>query len=792
MIPAFLCEFVRTIIIMSITGGLLCLLLLALKPIIRHRLPKLAQYCFWIVILGAFLVPVSYFVVLPSGAPNIVPIHNIVESNVISQTEHVNMHTAPPSLAAPANHPPAELPPAERSTLDIPRPSLVTTASTIFMIAYPIISLLLITYSIIGYLRFVMKVRRSHVKPKQSQQNMLVMLTKGKRTPKLFFSTYAATPMLIGVFNPTIVLPNREFSEEQLHSILLHELTHMRRFDVFVKWLSLAVCSLHWFNPLAWIARREIDRICELACDEAVIRDMDANNKQNYGETLIAVASDKKIPLPVLSTTMCAEKRAIKERLGAIMTSKKHTKLAVIISTLVLLAVVLAACALGAARNASDNESADDNPQTIQDFAFQYINDLVQELTVGVFPHGVDDDYFYVRPANIIEININTLEKEAEFDNVLPHTIELWRLDFMILTDDLEDGYLRWGTFSPDEDGWVGHRTAWNDSRTLLVFTVDGESIELLGSIPWWMEETPYGLEGALHTFMGQSSLQSDLRTPTPPLNIREWNEVDNAFLDSFGGRQGLTFVEHGDLSNPIPFVERWWWHSQLENHTMIFWADEELFDFRVVALGFNDTNDSMSFYVRYELDNIGWFAPDSLYFLNASLLHYLIPRMGITFTDSHGNHHRMLIQESMRGEPYPLFNLAVHDESHFAAWDESVPPEPFVMREMGVSGYVIRGIGGHRVSYDPRQGSFDFAGSGFDVMGLYGEAIEGVAQITQDSIRVIFAVARNEIILPNIDGPLGTLAGPTVAFEYIRGVGIVGDIEIYPFEFYDDRHMPS
>jgi len=71
-----------------------------------------------------------------------------------------------------------------------------------------------------------------------------------------------------------------------------------------------------------------------------------STGKQHYGDTLISVASNKKIPLPVLSTTMCAEKRALKERLSAIMKSKKHTKLTVLLSAIIFLAVTLTACAV--------------------------------------------------------------------------------------------------------------------------------------------------------------------------------------------------------------------------------------------------------------------------------------------------------------------------------------------------------------------------------------------------------------------------------------------------------------
>ena len=509
-----LSELMRTVVIMTISGGLIGLLLLVIKPLMRHRLPKSAQYYLWLVVLGALLIPVSRFVVLPDAAPNIAPIHNVVERNVISigeeTTRMLELADAPWQAYAAANNiapedairtvrpdfvMPPELPPAG-----------FAIASTILMLIYPWIALGILLYSIGIYARFTGKIRRHNVAPQPAEIAMLKEIcAKHRRIPRLYRNTFAATPMLIGIFRPVIILPDREYTDIQLQSILLHEITHLRRFDVAIKWLSLLACAMHWFNPVVWLVRREIDRICELSCDEAVIHDMDIKGKQSYGETLISVAADTKTPLAVLSTTMCEEKKALKERLTGIMKSKKHTKLAVFVSIIIILTAGLGACALGAAGGGSDNgggEVLSDNPITVQSLADGYIQHLVQGLNVAIFEYGNRDVPIYTRPANILEIRVNTLEKEAEFDNIVPYTIELWRLDFMVLTDDLETETLRWGTFFPDDEGWVGHHTAWNDARTLLAFAWQGDEVTLLGQIPWWMEETPDGLEGALRTFL--------------------------------------------------------------------------------------------------------------------------------------------------------------------------------------------------------------------------------------------------------------------------------------------------
>ena len=348
MIPIFLSELVRAIVMMSLSGGLLIVLLLLMKPAVRHRLPKLTQYCFWLVALVVLLIPIGRMVSLPSAVANIAPIQGIVERNVISTTEaqeQLFVEDARNVTVQDALHAGiSEVPLAEG-------PGIATRAVTVFMALYLPIAGLVLLYSLLGYARFIKKLHRSSSAPHPSRYDMLLILTDGKRTPRLIMSEYAATPMLIGVLRPTIVLPKKAYSNEQLQSILLHELAHMRRFDVAVKWLTLLACAVHWFNPFVWAARREIDHACELSCDEVVISGLDTYGKQHYGDTLISLASNKKIPLPVLSTTMCAEKRALKERLSAIMKSKKYTKLTLLLSAIIFLAVTLTACAVAAGSN---------------------------------------------------------------------------------------------------------------------------------------------------------------------------------------------------------------------------------------------------------------------------------------------------------------------------------------------------------------------------------------------------------------------------------------------------------
>jgi len=62
--------------------------------------------------------------------------------------------------------------------------------------------------------------------------------------------------------------------------ILLHEQIHIRRKDYIIKILAFLILSIHWFNPLVWIAFRLMSKDMELSCDERVLKEMDENIKK--------------------------------------------------------------------------------------------------------------------------------------------------------------------------------------------------------------------------------------------------------------------------------------------------------------------------------------------------------------------------------------------------------------------------------------------------------------------------------------------------------------------------------
>ncbi|MDE6517460.1 MAG: M56 family metallopeptidase, partial [Acetatifactor sp.] len=116
-----------------------------------------------------------------------------------------------------------------------------------------------------------------------------------KRPVELYVNNLVSSPMLLGFFHPCIILPTTDLPRDEFLCTVRHELIHYRRRDMFYKWLVQITICLHWFNPLVYLMGRELNRACELSCDEAVIRSLDEPGRRIYGDTLLhAVGTEER------------------------------------------------------------------------------------------------------------------------------------------------------------------------------------------------------------------------------------------------------------------------------------------------------------------------------------------------------------------------------------------------------------------------------------------------------------------------------------------------------------------
>jgi len=167
---------------------------------------------------------------------------------------------------------------------------------------------------------------------------------------RLFIHPDLSSPMTTGVFFPCVVLPCADLPEPELNFTVLHELTHCRRKDALYKWLVQFCICLHWFNPLVYRMEKEISRLCELSCDEAILFKLDPQQRIVYGDTLVhSLQYSGSITAPHGSLTLKNENSLmlLKERLGAVMTLKQKSKGEAVLAGIITGAVVCMASFTG-------------------------------------------------------------------------------------------------------------------------------------------------------------------------------------------------------------------------------------------------------------------------------------------------------------------------------------------------------------------------------------------------------------------------------------------------------------
>ena len=99
-----------------------------------------------------------------------------------------------------------------------------------------------------------------------------------------------------GVRPARILLPPGalDWSDSRIGAVLRHELAHIARSDWFVQMAAQAILAALWFNPLAWLASRELRRESELACDDAVLAS--GADAAEYAGHLVALARECRRP----------------------------------------------------------------------------------------------------------------------------------------------------------------------------------------------------------------------------------------------------------------------------------------------------------------------------------------------------------------------------------------------------------------------------------------------------------------------------------------------------------------
>lgn len=394
MSQIFLC-----VLSLSLSGALTAILILLLRTVTKKLFSPKWNYYIWMILIVRLMIPV-YFE-LPHMAFS--STHNISDFGTYQeyQNESVQGHTVEVGKTGDFSEP------KEQTVMDatasyneqIPDiseagQSSVTTKIQPLTIAgfvwfAGVASALLM--QIISYLCFSIRMRKTCKTVNDLQIVKLLeelsarisvngIRNSRRRKPEVYESAAVAGPITIGLCKPVIIIPKEETDITRLKMMLHHELIHIKRKDLWIKWLYQILLCIHWFNPVLYLTGRKINADCELSCDEAVLRQLTENGKRMYGNLLIDTA-ERNLGFAgnVFSTSLLGRKKDLQERLQSILHNRKQTGFKVFLSGCVCAGIMLlSACG---SVYAGDEVSVRVSGEELSDQYTSMTDELVEKYT---------------------------------------------------------------------------------------------------------------------------------------------------------------------------------------------------------------------------------------------------------------------------------------------------------------------------------------------------------------------------------------------------------------------------
>ncbi len=308
-------------------ASVLAALIFLIQRLTRNRLAPAVRYALWMLVIVRLLMPIA--------PPSVISIFNIIpnlQKNAVttSATGNTQVDAAPtdPSVftnpSAVASAPDFSLAPplhAPKKHWTLPETLALGWLSGTLLLAFRLA---------IGTIRFLHRLRQA-----QPVNDPVILETVAacrrtlgiKRRLALLETTAVASPALFGLFHPKLLLPiglTQRFSTAELRHVFLHELAHIRRWDLPINWLTAVLQVVHWFNPLTWLAFEHMRLERELACDALALAGQEDSERRAYGETILKLLdSHARRTIAVPGAVGILEGKTIKYRIAMIAQLKQ-------------------------------------------------------------------------------------------------------------------------------------------------------------------------------------------------------------------------------------------------------------------------------------------------------------------------------------------------------------------------------------------------------------------------------------------------------------------------------------
>lgn len=340
MKQVFLC-----ILSLSLSGALTGLLLLAIRPLTIKFFSKKWNYYIWLLVIAYLMLPIRFKIfdlpALPIGTATM-KVTDAESSHLLPEIQEIDTLESivePEAVITPLQANDTSIYEKEQAGKRI---DWVGIAAGVWLLG----GITAFAIKLRDYKKFSVRLRVMS-QPVDDERIMGLMTDLSsklsiKKKPAIYESAGVPGPITLGLKHPVIILPKEERELAELSLVLHHEMVHIKRKDLWYKWLYQVLLCVHWFNPVLYLIERKINVDCELSCDEVVLGALSEAGKKAYGNILLNVA-EKNVDFRrgIFSTTLLERKEDLKERLKGILQYKKQDGFKVLLSLGVFTGVLL-------------------------------------------------------------------------------------------------------------------------------------------------------------------------------------------------------------------------------------------------------------------------------------------------------------------------------------------------------------------------------------------------------------------------------------------------------------------
>ena len=306
-------ELFLKIINMSISASWLILAVLILRLVLK-KAPKWVNVLLWGIVAVRLICPLSFesaLSLIPSSDTIPLDIEMAAKPTIDSGVPAINSVVNPVlSSFAPPQH--------------------VLTSANPLQIWIPILNIIwligvgaLLLYTAVSYWRLCRKVD-----------------TAVRYKGNIFQSENVSSPFVLGIIKPRIYLPFN-MNGQDLEHVVAHEQAHIRRKDHWWKPLGFLLLTIHWFNPLMWLAYVLLCRDIEFSCDEKVIKELGNEQRADYTQALVVCSVNRRM---IAACPLAFGEVGVKDRVKSVMNYKKPAFWGVVLA--VIVCVFVAVCFL--------------------------------------------------------------------------------------------------------------------------------------------------------------------------------------------------------------------------------------------------------------------------------------------------------------------------------------------------------------------------------------------------------------------------------------------------------------